>query len=121
MPYFDFRDGFFYRDVLAKEQADLEELGSLSGQLTLILGIGAVLTFVLVAAGTRSLGKVRPSFPLSSPQPQGNLTFVLVAASTRSLGKVRPSFPLSSPQPQGNLIFVLVAACTCFVGVLIEF
>jgi hypothetical protein len=62
----DFRDGFFYRDVLAKEQADLEELGSLSGQLTLILGIGAVLTFVLVAAGTRSLGKVGPSFPLPS-------------------------------------------------------
>ena len=56
------RDGFFYRDVLGKEEADLEELGSLSGQLTLILGIGAVLTFVLVAAGTRSLGKVSVSY-----------------------------------------------------------
>jgi hypothetical protein len=68
LPCSDFRDGFFYRDVLAKEQADLEELGSLSGQLTLILGIGAVLTFVLVAAGTRSLGKVGPtSHPLSPP------------------------------------------------------
>ena len=56
------RDGFFYRDVLGKEEADLEELGSLSGQLTLILGSGAVLTFVLVAAGTRSLGKVSVSY-----------------------------------------------------------
>jgi hypothetical protein len=56
--FWPFRDGFFYRDVLSKESADLEELGSVSGQLILILGIGSVLTFVLVAAGTRSLGKV---------------------------------------------------------------
>jgi hypothetical protein len=50
--------------VLSKEQADLSELGSLSGQLTLILGIGAVLAFVFVAAGTRALGKVKTTFLL---------------------------------------------------------
>jgi len=54
----DVNDGFFYRDVLNKENAELDQLGSISGQLCLILGIGAVLTFILVAAGTRSVGKI---------------------------------------------------------------
>ncbi|XP_023325122.1 sodium-dependent proline transporter [Eurytemora carolleeae] len=42
------RDGFFYRDVLNKDKGDLEELGSVSGELCLVLGIGTVLIFILV-------------------------------------------------------------------------
>ncbi len=78
-----------------------------------------VLIFVLVAAGTCSIGKVGPPFPLPSLRassslfwsllapvqlarlvlpslspPRDLLIFVLVAASTRSLGKVCPPFPL---------------------------
>ena len=52
------RDGFFYRDVLGRGEASLESLGSLGGQLCLVLGVSALLTFLLLAAGTRALGKV---------------------------------------------------------------
>jgi len=53
------KDQFFYQDVLNKSpENDLEQLGEISGQLTLVLGIGAVITFILVAAGSRSVGKV---------------------------------------------------------------
>ena len=52
------RDGFFYRDVLHKEDASLQELGQLGGQLSLILAIGCVSLFTLMAAGTKSVGKV---------------------------------------------------------------
>jgi hypothetical protein len=143
LPCSDFRDGFFYRDVLAKEQADLEELGSLSGQLTLILGIGAVLTFVLVAAGTRSLGKVGPfssplyprvslgaSSPLYSwqPAPAHLARLVLPSLSPASgcphlctRGCQNPLTwqgwsSLPSLQPQDVLTFVLVAAGTHSLG-----
>jgi len=51
-------DGFFYREVLNKEDSDLSALGGISGSLCLVLGIGSLLTFILVAAGTRSVGKV---------------------------------------------------------------
>ena len=52
------RDGFFYRDVLNKEDASLEQLGQLGGQLSLVLAIGSVSIFIFMAAGTRSVGKV---------------------------------------------------------------
>ena len=52
------RDGFFYRDVLNKENASLEQLGQLLGQLSLVLAIGCLTIFILIAAGTRSIGKV---------------------------------------------------------------
>ena len=52
------RDHFFYRDVLNKSDAGLDQLGSLGGQLTLVLGIAVVTTFIFIAAGTKSLGKV---------------------------------------------------------------
>ena len=52
-------DGFFYRDVLDRGDATMVHLGSLGGQLALVLAIAAVSTFVLTVAGTRALGKVR--------------------------------------------------------------
>jgi len=52
------RDGFFYRDVLNKKDASLEQLGHLEGQLPLVLAICCVSIFILAAAGTRSVGKV---------------------------------------------------------------
>jgi hypothetical protein len=64
--------------VLSKEQADLSELGSLSGQLTLILGIGAVLAFVFVAAGTRALGKVKTTFLLLTLVQRIRLGFMFI-------------------------------------------
>ena len=51
-------DGFFYRDVLDRGDATMLRLGSLGGQLALVLAIAAVSTFVLTVAGTRALGKV---------------------------------------------------------------
>ena len=51
-------DGFFYRDVLDRGDATMVRLGSLGGQLSLVLAIAAVSTFVLTVAGTRALGKV---------------------------------------------------------------
>ena len=51
-------DGFFYRDVLDRGDATMVQLGSLGGQLALVLAIAAVSTFVLTVAGTRALGKV---------------------------------------------------------------
>jgi len=51
-------DGFFYRDVLHKEDSSLVELGQLLGELCLILAISCVVIFILIAAGTRSVGKV---------------------------------------------------------------
>ena len=52
------RDGFFYRDILNKGDSSLEQLGKLVGQLSLVLAIGCVTIFILMAAGTRSVGKV---------------------------------------------------------------
>jgi len=49
---------FFAKDILNKEDASLEDLGSLSTQLLLVLGIVTLSVFVLVAAGTKSVGKV---------------------------------------------------------------
>merc|ERR1711892_251689 len=54
----DIRDGFFYRDVLGKEDASLDHLGELGGQLSLVLAVGCVTIFILMAAGTRSIGKI---------------------------------------------------------------
>merc|ERR1711892_558062 len=51
-------EGFFYRDVLSKGDSSLEELGLLLGQLSLVLAISCVILFILIAAGTRSVGKV---------------------------------------------------------------
>jgi len=51
-------DGFFYRDVLDRGDATMVRLGSLGGQLALVLAIAAVSTFILTVAGTRALGKV---------------------------------------------------------------
>ena len=52
------RDGFFYRDVLGKDDATLEHLGHLVAQLCLVLAVGCVTVFILSAAGTRSVGKI---------------------------------------------------------------
>jgi SNF family Na+-dependent transporter len=50
--------GFFYRDVLHTEESSLAQLGQLVGQLVLVLAIVCVAMFILMAAGTRSVGKV---------------------------------------------------------------
>jgi len=52
------RDGFFFRDVLDKGEASLAQLGDLDGHLSLVLAIGSVTIFILMGAGTRSVGKV---------------------------------------------------------------
>jgi len=51
-------EDMFREDILNQEEASLESLGSLSTQLLLVLGIAALTVFVLVVAGTRSVGKV---------------------------------------------------------------
>ena len=48
----------FSKDILNREDASLESLGTLSTQLLLVLGIAALTVFVLAVAGTRSVGKV---------------------------------------------------------------
>ena len=50
-------EGFFTRDILAKEASNLKELGDLNHQLLLVLGIAAITTFVCVVASTKSVGK----------------------------------------------------------------
>ena len=50
-------EGFFTRDILAKEVSSLKELGDLNHQLLLVLGIAAITTFVCVVASTKSVGK----------------------------------------------------------------
>jgi SNF family Na+-dependent transporter len=56
-------EGFFQRDVLGagaaqQSESDLAELGGLSSQLLLVLGIAALSAFVCLVAGTRSVGRV---------------------------------------------------------------
>ena len=51
-------DGFFYNQVLNKEESSLENLGSLGGHQTLVLSIVCVAVFVVTSAGTKSLGKI---------------------------------------------------------------
>jgi len=54
-----FTENFFYGQVLDWEDGSgLDNLGTLHGQLSLCLGIACLVIFILVAAGTRSLGKV---------------------------------------------------------------
>ena len=54
-----FTENFFYGQVLdVQENLGLDNLGVLHGQLSLCLGIGCLVIFILVAAGTRSVGKV---------------------------------------------------------------
>ena len=50
-------EGFFTRDILAKEVSSLRDLGDLNHQLLLVLGIAAITTFVCVVASTKSVGK----------------------------------------------------------------
>ena len=51
-------DGLFSQDILNREDSSLEALGTLSTQLLLVLGIATLTVFVLVVAGTKSVGKV---------------------------------------------------------------
>eukprot|EP00092_Neocalanus_flemingeri_P033013 GFUD01035905.1.p1 GENE.GFUD01035905.1~~GFUD01035905.1.p1 ORF type:complete len:666 (-),score=128.90 GFUD01035905.1:19-2016(-) len=51
-------EGLFSQDILNREDASLEALGTVSTQLLLVLGIATLTVFVLVVAGTRSVGKV---------------------------------------------------------------
>lgn len=54
-----FTENFFYGQVLdVQDDLSLDNLGVLHGQLSLCLGIGCLVIFILIAAGTRSLGKV---------------------------------------------------------------
>ena len=53
------RDRFFEDKILDKGDADLGNLGLLHGQLALCLGIACIVVFIFVAAGSKSLGKVR--------------------------------------------------------------
>ena len=55
-----FTENFFYGQVLDWEDGSgLDNLGALHGQLSLCLGIACLVIFILIAAGTRSIGKVR--------------------------------------------------------------
>lgn len=62
-----FTENFFYGQVLdVQDDLSLDNLGVLHGQLSLCLGIACLVIFILIAAGTRSLGKViRSSRPTS--------------------------------------------------------
>ena len=54
-----FTENFFYGQVLDWEDGSgLDNLGTLHGQLSLCLGIACLVIFILIAAGTRSVGKV---------------------------------------------------------------
>ena len=58
-----FTENFFYGQVLdvGDEDLGLDNLGVLHGQLSLCLGISCLVIFILISAGTRSVGKVRHS------------------------------------------------------------
>ena len=54
-----FTENFFYGSVLdLDEDSGLDNLGVLHGQLSLCLGIACIVIFILIAAGTKSVGKV---------------------------------------------------------------
>ena len=66
-----FTENFFYGSVLdLEENSGLDNLGVLHGQLSLCLGIACIVIFILIAAGTREIGKVTTysSTNLNSPQ-----------------------------------------------------
>jgi len=84
-------EGMFRGEILNAEDASLEAVGTLSTQLMLVLGIATLAVFVLVVAGTRSVGKVSMvTIPacfmiivtllirtcLTTGGPQGVLTFL---------------------------------------------
>ena len=54
----DCREGFFRSDVLQRQEDSMEYLGQVVGELALVLVVVCLVTFILVAAGTRSVGKV---------------------------------------------------------------
>ena len=57
-----FTENFFYGSVLdLEENSGLDNLGVLHGQLSLCLGIACIVIFILIAAGTREIGKVSRS------------------------------------------------------------
>ena len=52
-------EDFFYGKVLKLEDGSgLDNLGVLQGELSLCLGIACIVIFILIAAGTKSVGKV---------------------------------------------------------------
>ena len=55
-----FAENFFFGSVLDhQDEIALDNLGVLHGQLSLCLGIACLVIFILIAAGTKSVGKVR--------------------------------------------------------------
>ena len=58
----EFKENFFREKVLSVENKNseigLDNLGMLHGQLSLCLGIACLIIFILIAAGTKSVGKV---------------------------------------------------------------
>ena len=55
-----FAENFFFGSVLdMQDEIALDNLGVLHGQLSLCLGIACLVIFILIAAGTKSVGKVR--------------------------------------------------------------
>ena len=54
-----FAENFFFGSVLDhQDEIALDNLGVLHGQLSLCLGIACLVIFILIAAGTKSVGKV---------------------------------------------------------------
>ena len=54
-----FTENFFFGSVLDhQDEIALDNLGVLHGQLSLCLGIACLVIFILIAAGTKSVGKV---------------------------------------------------------------
>eukprot|EP00093_Oithona_nana_P008682 08682.XXX_255129_257662_1 [CDS] Oithona nana genome sequencing. len=54
-----FAENFFFGSVLdMQDEIALDNLGVLHGQLSLCLGIACLVIFILIAAGTKSVGKV---------------------------------------------------------------
>ena len=49
---------WFPRDILSMADSSLLELGSLRTELLIVLTVASVCTFLMVVAGTRSIGKV---------------------------------------------------------------
>jgi hypothetical protein len=74
-----FTENFFYGKVLdINKDSGLDNLGVLHGQLSLCLGIACVVIFILIAAGTRSIGKVNIKITINIKQFSGHIIWHLI-------------------------------------------
>ena len=50
--------GFFYNDIINRQEASLESLGGLGSQLVVVLAIAVFVIFLLVGSGIKAVAKI---------------------------------------------------------------